>query len=85
MKVLAVRNNSLLRKAPLWFIGGTIFFRKKVIIEYDDCGIYIYKKFEPIKTIRFEEFRSRSIREDFDEVYVMRRHTIKMVANGKPL
>ncbi len=136
MNVLAVRNNSLLWKAPLWFVGGTViiclvgrlcapvemvipegmnaivycyllglsepswrisrmleavalvswgsllyalsvFFYKRVIIEYDDCGIYIYKKFKPIKTIRFEEFWSQSTREDFDEIYVMRRHTIR--------
>ncbi len=136
MKVLAVRNNSLLWKAPIIFIIGTaiicligrlyapldmvvpedmnivgycyllgltepirrvsrvvsaiwlisrgsifyalsVLFHKNVIIEYDGCGIYIYRKFKPVKTIRFEEFWSQSTREDFDEVYVMRRRTIK--------
>ncbi len=26
----------------------------KTIIEYDDCGIYIYRKFRPVETVRYE-------------------------------
>ncbi len=55
----------------------SVLFHKNVIIEYDECGIYIYRRFKPIKTIRFEEFWGQSTREDFDEVYVMRGHTVR--------
>ncbi len=55
--------------------GISMLFVKNVIIEYDDAGIYIYRLFKPIKTIRYEELWSQMTREDFDVVYVKRRFT----------
>ncbi len=59
------------------FYALSVLFYKNVIIECDDCGIYIYKRFKPVQTIRYEEFWSQQTIEDFEEVYVRRRYTYK--------
>ncbi len=42
----------------------------KVLMEYDDYGIYIYHKYKPTKTIRFEDIGSEVSEEDTVDIYV---------------
>ncbi len=43
----------------------------KVIMEYDNCGVYIYRRFKPVQTVRYEDMRSRGSAEDLTEVEVV--------------
>ncbi len=51
---------------------GTVktLFLPKVLMEYDDYGIYIYHKYKPTKTIRFEDICSEVSEEDTVDIYV---------------
>ncbi len=42
----------------------------RVLMEYDDYGIYIYHKYKPTKTIRFEDIGSEVSEEDTVDIYV---------------
>ncbi len=46
-------------------------FIPKVIIEYDKKGLYIYRRFKPVKTIRYEDMWSRTSETDLENINVI--------------